>query len=43
MDQLDHKIASKLQQVLEVEEFNSYLFSLPEPVRERLGFAFVAE
>jgi hypothetical protein len=43
MDQLDHKIASKLQQVLEVEEFNSYLFSLPEPVRERLGFAVVAE
>jgi|GEM_PF-6970127 len=43
MDQLDHKIAAKLQQVLEADEFNAYLFSLPEPVRERLGFAVVAE
>ena len=43
MDQLDYKIASKLHLVLAAEEFNTYLFSLPEPVRERLGFAVVAE
>lgn len=43
MDELDYKIAAKLQLVLAAEEFNAYLFSLPELVRERLGFAFVAE
>ncbi len=43
MDQLDYKIAAKLQQVLEADEFNAYLDSLPEPVRERLGFAVVAD
>lgn len=43
MDQLDYRIAAKLQQVLEADEFNAYLDSLPEPVRERLGFAVVAD
>ena len=43
MDQLDYKIAAKLHLVLATEEFNAYLSSLPEPVRERLGFAVVAE
>jgi hypothetical protein len=43
MDQLDYKIAGKLHTVLSAEEFNAYLSSLPEPVRERLGFAVVAE
>jgi hypothetical protein len=43
MDQLDYKIAAKLHLVLAAEEFNAYLSSLPEPVRERLGFAVVAE
>ena len=43
MDQLDYKIAAKLHLVLATEEFSAYLSSLPEPVRERLGFAVVAE